>query len=108
MSGPSSGAITRIQSQYICWPLRTAWMPQTSDGRYVRISKSIGVSELHTQGRSVCEAMQAFTKLLRRSPVARLPGLLSARPVGVMSHYGWNRRFYDHIDDPYDSIYMGE
>jgi hypothetical protein len=25
-----------------------------------------------------------------------------------MSHYGWNRRFYDHIDDPYDSIYMGE
>jgi hypothetical protein len=25
-----------------------------------------------------------------------------------MSHYRWNRRFYDHIDDPYDSIYMGE
>ena len=25
-----------------------------------------------------------------------------------MSHYGWNRRFYDLIDDPYDSIYMGE
>jgi hypothetical protein len=25
-----------------------------------------------------------------------------------MSHYRWNRRFYDHIDDPFDSIYMGE
>jgi hypothetical protein len=25
-----------------------------------------------------------------------------------MSHYRWNRRFYDHIDDPYGSIYMGE
>ncbi len=25
-----------------------------------------------------------------------------------MSHYRWNCRFYDHIDDPFDSIYMGE
>jgi hypothetical protein len=25
-----------------------------------------------------------------------------------MSHYRWNRRFYDHIDDPFGSIYMGE
>ncbi|MBS0385000.1 MAG: hypothetical protein JSS00_06590 [Proteobacteria bacterium] len=25
-----------------------------------------------------------------------------------MSHYRWNRRFYDHIDDPLGSIYMGE
>lgn len=25
-----------------------------------------------------------------------------------MSHYRWNRYFYEHLDDPLDSIYMGE
>src|SRR5215475_4052832 len=83
-------------------------MPHSSDGSQVRISKSISVStRSHTQRIFVCKAKRPFTSLLTRTHVPRIVEL-SPRWAGRMSHYRWNRRFYDHIDDPYDSIYMGE